>query len=52
MKCGTAGAVGVTVAHTNIHLRKIMQKCEWAGDAVIKQDLLTAADGKPCATKL
>lgn len=43
---------GVTVANINIHLRKIVQEGELAADAVIKQDLITAADGKRYPTKL
>lgn len=37
---------GVTVANINIHLRKIVQEEELASEAVIKQDLIPAADGK------
>lgn len=43
---------GVTVANINIHLRKIVQEGELAADAVIKQDLITATDGKRYLTKL
>jgi len=43
---------GVTVANINIHLRKIVQEGELTADAVIKQDLITAADGKRYPTKL
>lgn len=42
---------GVTVANINIHLRKIVQEGELAAEAVIKQDLITAADGKRYPTK-
>jgi hypothetical protein len=43
---------GVTVANINIHLRKIVQEGELAVEAVIKQDLIPAADGKRYPTKL
>ncbi len=43
---------GVTVANINIHLRKIVQEGELVGEAVIKQDLIPAADGKRYSTKL
>lgn len=43
---------GVTVANINIHLRKIVQEGELAAEAVIKQDLIPAADGKRYPTKL
>jgi hypothetical protein len=43
---------GVTVANINIHLRKIVQEEELAAEAVIKQDLIPAADGKRYPTKL
>lgn len=43
---------GVTVANINIHLRKIVQEEELASEAVIKQDLIPAADGKRYPTKL
>lgn len=43
---------GVTVANINIHLRKIVQEGELAAEAVIKQDLIAAADGKRYPTKL
>jgi hypothetical protein len=43
---------GVTVANINIHLRKIVQDGELVDDAVVKQNLITAADGKRYTTKL
>jgi hypothetical protein len=43
---------GVTVANINIHLRKIVQEAELAAEAVIKRDLIPAADGKRYPTKL
>jgi hypothetical protein len=43
---------GVTVANINIHLRKIVQEGELAASAVVKQDLIPAADGKRYPTKL
>lgn len=43
---------GVTVANINIHLRKIVQEGELAAEAVIKRDLIPAADGKRYRTKL
>ncbi len=43
---------GVTVANINIHLRKIVQEGELAPEAVVKQDLIAAADGKRYPTKL
>lgn len=43
---------GVTVANINIHLRKIVQEGELAAEAVIKHDLIPAADGKRYPTKL
>ena len=43
---------GVTVANINIHLRKIVQEEELEAEAVIKQDLIPAADGKRYPTKL
>lgn len=43
---------GVTVANINIHLRKVLEEGELAPEAVIKQDLIPAADGKRYPTKL
>lgn len=43
---------GVTVANINIHLRKIVQDGELGAEAVIKQDLIPAADGKRYPTRL
>lgn len=42
----------VTVANTNIHIRKILDEGELDAEAVVKQDLITAADGKNYRTKL
>lgn len=43
---------GVTVANINTHLRKIVEEGELASEAVIKRNLITAADGKRYSTKL
>lgn len=43
---------GVTVANINIHLRKIAQEGELDAEAVVKQDLIPATDGKRYPTKL
>lgn len=43
---------GVTVANTNIHIRNILKEGELLAEAVIKEDLITAADGKRYRTKL
>lgn len=43
---------GVTVANVNIHLRKIVQEGELDAEAVIKRNLIPAADGKRYPTKL
>ena len=42
----------VTVANVNIHLGKIFREGELDRDAVIKRDLITAADGKAYPTML
>ncbi len=42
----------VTVANTNIHMRNILKEGELAAEAVVKEDLITAADGKRYRTKL
>jgi hypothetical protein len=42
----------VTVANVNIHLSKIFKEGELEKDAVIKRDLITAADGKAYSTML
>ena len=42
----------VTVANTNIHIRNILKEGELASEAVIKEDLITAADSKRYLTKL
>lgn len=42
----------VTVPNTNIHIRNILKEGELAADAVVKEDLITAADGKRYRTKL
>jgi hypothetical protein len=43
---------GVTVANISIHLRKVVQEGELDAAAVVKQDLITATDGKRYPTKL
>lgn len=47
-----AALFDVTVANTNIHIRNILKEGELLAEAVIKQDLITAADGKRYRTKL
>ena len=42
----------VTVANVNIHLSKIFREGELEREAVIKRDLITAADGKAYPTML
>lgn len=42
----------VTVANTNIHIRNVLKEGELGTTAVIKEDLITAADGKRYRTKL
>lgn len=43
---------GGTVANVNIHIRNILKEGELQADSVIKEDLITAADGKRYRTKL
>lgn len=43
---------GGTVANINIHIRNILKEGELVADSVIKEDLITAADGKRYRTKL
>ncbi|MFZ4550247.1 MAG: virulence RhuM family protein [Aquabacterium sp.] len=43
---------GGTVANVNIHIRNILKEGELLADSVIKEDLITAADGKRYRTKL
>jgi hypothetical protein len=47
-----ASLFGVTVPNTNIHIKKILAEGELPAESVIKQDLITAADGKRYRTKL
>ncbi len=42
---------GVTVPNANIHIRNILKEQELSGDSVIKESLITAADGKRYRTK-
>jgi hypothetical protein len=42
----------VTVPNANIHIRNILKEGELATEAVVKEDLITAADGKRYRTKL
>jgi hypothetical protein len=43
---------GGTVANANIHIRNVLKEGELQADSVIKEDLITAADGKRYRTKL
>lgn len=43
---------GTTVPNANIHIRNILKEGELATDAVVKQSLVAAADGKRYRTKL
>lgn len=43
---------GSTVANVNIHIRNVLKEGELAADSVIKESLITAADGKRYKTKL
>ncbi|HAR99577.1 MAG: hypothetical protein US57_C0019G0003 [Candidatus Moranbacteria bacterium GW2011_GWC2_37_73] len=43
---------GTTVANINIHLKNIFQAGEFQQDSVIKEFLITAADGKKYKTKM
>ena len=43
---------GGTVANVNIHIRNVLKEGELLADSVIKEDLITAADGKRYRTKL
>lgn len=43
---------GSTVANVNIHIRNVLKEGELAADSVIKDSLITAADGKRYKTKL
>lgn len=47
-----ADLFGGTVANVNIHIRNILKEGELLADSVIKEDLITAADGKRYRTKL
>ena len=41
-----------TISNANIHIRNILKEGELAADSVIKESLITAADGKRYRTKL
>lgn len=41
---------GTTTANINIHVRNILKERELPKDSVIKESLITAADGKACST--
>ena len=43
---------GTTVPNANIHIRNVLKEGELAADSVIKESLITAADGKAYKTKL
>lgn len=43
---------GTTVANANIHIRNVLKEGELAADSVVKESLITAADGKAYKTKL
>ena len=47
-----ADLFGTTTANVNIHLKNVVTEGELAGEAVIKESLITAADGKNYRTKL
>lgn len=47
-----AALFGVSVPNANIHIRKILSEGELPAEAVVKQDLITASDGKRYRTKL
>jgi len=46
-----ADLFGTTVANINIHLKNIFQSRELGQNSVIKEFLITAADGKKYSTK-
>ncbi len=43
---------GITVPNVNIHIRNILKENELPADSVVKESLITAADGKNYPTKL
>lgn len=47
-----AEVFSTTVANANIHLRNILKEDEQEADSVVKESLITAADGKRYRTKL
>ena len=52
LKENTAELFGTTVANANIHIRNILKEGELQVDSVIKESLITTADGKRYRTKL
>lgn len=42
---------GTSTPNINIHIRNILREQEQSVDSVVKESLITAADGKSCQTK-
>ena len=51
-QAGMAELFGTTVANINIHIRNIVKERELHGYSVVKESLITAADGKRYRTQL